>query len=329
MSVEDLRMSFLNSPDWENRLRRTFLYPGTQCLDDVMPLDISEFCVEHFRELAPKNTGKLGPRIATRLMRNTALCPSAIVAALIYLQRLKAHNPEYLKKVESSELFIVSMMVSSKYLFDDGTDDECYNDEWASCLGMESKDLNKMELSFLKAIDWSCHISNEDFMETLAKLEIQLAMQTMQKDGVFTYNTAVNLRLMLCSWQFFKDLSKFYFVSALTLLGFATSMNLVGFQLAEINNSSSQNTLPANLTDIGSSRVPENGEELQPDDDFECSNPADMNNDERTTSRDANVERKQTYQTIKSKARNPNEDKKCYTNAYNKLAMCVKPLVLL
>ena len=33
-------------------------------------------------------------------------------------------------------------------------------------------------------------------METLAKLEIQLAMQTMQKDGVFTYNTAVNLRLM-------------------------------------------------------------------------------------------------------------------------------------
>lgn len=88
-------------------------------------------------------------------MRNTALCPSAIVAALIYLQRLKAHNPEYLKKVESSELFIVSMMVSSKYLFDDGTDDECYNDEWASCLGMESKDLNKMELSFLK-------VSNEN-----------------------------------------------------------------------------------------------------------------------------------------------------------------------
>lgn len=163
MSAQDLRMSFLNSPDWEDRLRRTFLYPGTQSLDDVMPLDISgkpalwrimitnnsEFCVEHFRELAPKNAGKLGPRIATRLMRNTALCPSAIVAALIYLQRLKAHNPEYLKKVESSELFIVSMMVSSKYLFDDGTDDECYNDEWASCLGMESKDLNKMELAFL------------------------------------------------------------------------------------------------------------------------------------------------------------------------------------
>lgn len=85
-------------------------------------------------------------------MRNTALCPSAIVAALIYLQRLKANNPEYLKKVESSELFIVSMMVSSKYLFDNGTDDECYNDEWADCLGLESKDLTKMELDFLTVI---------------------------------------------------------------------------------------------------------------------------------------------------------------------------------
>ena len=148
-------------------------------------------------------------------------------------------------------------------------------------------------------------------METLAKLEIQLAMQTMQKDGVFTYNTAVNLRLMrtisalasfsqlflVSCWQFFKDLSKFYFVSALTLLGFATSMNLVGFQLAEINNSSGQKALATNLTDIRSNRVPENGEELQSDDDFECSNPADMNNDERPTSRDTNIEKKQTYQT--------------------------------
>jgi len=262
-------------------------------------------------------------------MRNTALCPSAIVAALIYLQRLKAHNPEYLKKVESSELFIVSMMVSSKYLFDDGTDDECYNDEWASCLGMESKDLNKMELSFLTAIDWSCHISNEDFMETLAKLEIQLAMQTMQKDGVFTYNTAVNLRLMFSCWQFFKDLSKFYVLSALTLLGFASSMNLVGFQLTEMNNSSGQNSLHTNLTDIGRSRVPENGEELQTDDEFECSNPADMDNQGQKSSRDGNTERKQTYQTMKTKVKNQRLDRNCYTDVNNNLAMCVKPLVLL
>jgi len=178
-------------------------------------------------------------------------------------------------------------------------------------------------------------------METLSKLEIQLAMQTMQK-GVFTYNTAVNLRLMrtICFfflfanfilvsyWQFFKDLSKFYFVSALTLLSLASSMNLVGFQLSEINNSSGQNALHVNLTDIRSGRVPENGEELQTDDDLECSNPADINN-HRTSSKDVNVERKQTYQIIKTKVKNQKGDENCYTNAYNDLAMCIKPLVLL
>ena len=43
---------------------------------------------------------------------------------MIYLQRLKDSNPKYLEKVPSSDLFIVSMMVASKYLFDDGTGTE-------------------------------------------------------------------------------------------------------------------------------------------------------------------------------------------------------------
>ena len=134
---------------------------------------------------------------------------------------------------------------------------------------------------------------------------------------------------LVSCWQFFKDLSKFYFVSALTLLGFATSMNLVGFQLAEINNSSGQNALHTNLTDTKSSRVPNNGQELQTDDEFECSNPAEVENQEERISRDANVEEKRTYRAMKTKVKNQTVQKKCYTNAYNNLAMCVKPLVLL
>ena len=67
--------------------------------------------------------GKLGPRVASRLSRNACLSPSAVVTSMIYLKRLKMNNPEYLQRVPSSELFIVSMMVASKYLFDDGTGD--------------------------------------------------------------------------------------------------------------------------------------------------------------------------------------------------------------
>jgi hypothetical protein len=34
--------------------------------------------------------------------------------------------------VSSADLFLVSMMVASKYLHDDGEEDEVFNDEWAA-----------------------------------------------------------------------------------------------------------------------------------------------------------------------------------------------------
>lgn len=230
--MDDLKNSFLSAPGWENRLRRSLLFPGTQKLEDVMPLDISEFCVEHFRNHAPSQSGKLGPRVATRLMRNTALCPSAIVAALIYLKRLKKQNPEYLRSVPSSELFIVSMMVASKYLFDEGTDEECYNDEWSTCLGIRAKELTEMELSFLKAIDWRCHIPQGDFMDALRQFEVQLALNALQKDGIFTYNTALNLELMHTLLETLKAVSKLLMISALTLLSFVSSLNHMGSHIS-------------------------------------------------------------------------------------------------
>jgi hypothetical protein len=48
------------------------------------------------------------------------------------LPRLKKTNGEYLSSVSSADLFLVSMMVASKYLHDDGEEDEVFNDEWAA-----------------------------------------------------------------------------------------------------------------------------------------------------------------------------------------------------
>lgn len=141
----------------------------------------SELCVNSFRAFAPKNESKLGLRVATRLTRNSCLNPSVVMMALIYLKRLqkqgkcdfqrvkyskKNSDPTYLQHVTSSDLFVVSTMVASKFLFDDGTgkhlfwrsnftsfsDDECYNDDWACGVGMELEKLNKLEISFLNAL---------------------------------------------------------------------------------------------------------------------------------------------------------------------------------
>ena len=49
--------------------------------------------------------------------------------ALLYLDRLRRRNPEYLTTVSSADLFLVSLMVASKFLHDDGEEDEVFNDE--------------------------------------------------------------------------------------------------------------------------------------------------------------------------------------------------------
>lgn len=54
-------------------------------------------------------------------------------------------------------------MVASKFLHDDGEEDEVFNDEWASSVSMEIKDLNNLEIDFLVAIEWRVFASNEDF----------------------------------------------------------------------------------------------------------------------------------------------------------------------
>lgn len=43
-------------------------------------------------------------------------------------------------------------MVSSKFLYDDGEDDEVFMDEWATSGGISLKQLIQLEKDFLKAI---------------------------------------------------------------------------------------------------------------------------------------------------------------------------------
>ena len=57
--------------------------------------------------------------------------PKSVNETLVFT-RLKKTNADYLSSVSSADLFLVSMMVASKYLHDDGEEDEVFNDEWAA-----------------------------------------------------------------------------------------------------------------------------------------------------------------------------------------------------
>jgi len=43
-------------------------------------------------------------------------------------------------------------MVASKYLYDEGVDEEVFNDEWAESAKIDVDEINEMERDFLAAI---------------------------------------------------------------------------------------------------------------------------------------------------------------------------------
>jgi hypothetical protein len=71
-------------------------------------------------------------------------------------------------------------MVASKYLYDDGEVDEVFNDEWASAGHIDVKEMNGLEIDFLCAIDWSIHVTPDEFETMTRSLETATALKRIK-----------------------------------------------------------------------------------------------------------------------------------------------------
>lgn len=72
----------------------------------------SELAAEFFTEAKSGHTlEKLDVEEASRISRNACISPCSLVLALLYIERLKNCNPEYLEQVAPSELFLVSLVI--------------------------------------------------------------------------------------------------------------------------------------------------------------------------------------------------------------------------
>lgn len=65
-------------------------------------------------------------------------------------------------------------MVSSKYLYDEGCEDEVFNDEWAVSGDVDVKRVNALEREFLNAIDWHLYVHPHEFSSILNVAETKL-----------------------------------------------------------------------------------------------------------------------------------------------------------
>ena len=180
--------SFGSHGDIVNRIKKSLYYGKTRKASEVMDcpsLPLTEATVELF-ERAIKNkvsfkdstTGSISKGLevldlnyASSLSEKACISPCSIVVALIYMERLKKKNPEYIKTTSPTDLFLISMLIASKYLFDDGEDEQVFNDEWAISASLELKRLNELEIDFLMAIDWDIHVKPFQFFDKLSLIE--------------------------------------------------------------------------------------------------------------------------------------------------------------
>ena len=119
----------------------------------------------------------------------------------------RKRNPDYLTSISSADLFLVSMMVASKFLHDDGEEDEVFNDEWAQSGGMDTKDINNLEIDFLSAIDWRIFVGPDEFSQAVEKVETKVAMKEVSDRGWATYTEMETLSGANDLWRLCVELS--------------------------------------------------------------------------------------------------------------------------
>merc|ERR1711936_1281342 len=155
----------------ETRYTRS-LYYGALPATDRPSLPLTRLAVDQFTssglDALGQKLGRLDMARAADISRQACAGPNSLVLALLYL---------------------VSLMVASKFLHDDGEEDEVFNDEWASSAGIDTKELNKLEVKFLAAMDWRIFVDNAEFQSTLCRLEADIALREVSaRDGDATYS---------------------------------------------------------------------------------------------------------------------------------------------
>ncbi|XP_067843151.1 protein CNPPD1 isoform X2 [Heptranchias perlo] len=167
---------------------------------DALSCPVTDIAVELLQKSAPSPIRKLRKKYAAHVAREACISPCAMMLALVYIERLRHRNPEYLQQISSSDLFLISMMVASKYLYDEGEEEEVFNDEWGAAGKLDVQVVNTLEMNFLRAIDWNLYVNTQEFFQLLSRLEGRVAESQGLKRGWFTY-TDLCVLLEQALWQ--------------------------------------------------------------------------------------------------------------------------------
>lgn len=177
-----------------DRLCKT-LYYGKMPTMDRPSLAMTELAVEVLQDVAPKELGRVDMDWAAAVTREAVITPTSLILGMTYAKRLKKKNSayRYRQQISSSDLFLVSVMMASKFLYDEGEEDGVVNEEWAQSANLGVDELNELERNFLAAMDWELFVRNEEFWTALAAIEQQVAWRQGRKRGGSLTYTDLNI----------------------------------------------------------------------------------------------------------------------------------------
>jgi len=174
------------SAQLSNRLRKTLYYGKFS--DATLPsFPMNDVAVDILNANTPLSPKKLEHKFATKVARKVKISPCALMMGIIYSERLRRKNPDALKKMSSTDLFLISVMVASKYLYDEGEEEEVFNDEWANAGSYNANEVNKLEMEFLAALDWNLFVDSQEFFNFVNEIESSIAVRQGLSRGWFSY----------------------------------------------------------------------------------------------------------------------------------------------
>ncbi|XP_050077775.1 protein CNPPD1 [Anopheles maculipalpis] len=234
----------IDHEEFLDRIKKTLYYGSSKVRCTKISRPLADYAADVFSET---HRGHSLSRLNFATVGNLSVTPCSLILAMIYLDRLNATDPTFVRRITPSELFIVSMMVSTKFYC--GYDEDVYLSAWAEYGNMTPDQMKALELEFLDAMNWNAYVSKRDFFEKLKSVEKVLAKRQGLTRGWLTYTELINF---LPSFAMAKQLIHYSTVLALSYT--ASVMTIAGAFLLASNLQ-----LPGNLLYRGSTNLEASG----------------------------------------------------------------------
>ena len=145
-------------------------------------------------------------------------------------------------QLTTKELYLIATLLASKYLIDEGEDEQLFNSELAQLTGISTKRINYIERQVLSAFNWDLYVSSEEFQEFFCIFKKHLTRKFPQQIEMEDPTKFYNLFL-----ENLPQIFEYLALTSLVLLGSTISI-LTAVHLGVVTQSILMKTINPDIT---------------------------------------------------------------------------------